>query len=108
MSGGTTSKECLGCGMSVMLFTDHRPTDQQECRCEHCGFYEQSIRGYMTIEQLDVYRKEEYESWSWGDPDFVEEYGEFKPLTEDEIYEILKQRKERKLEFKKFPQLLEC
>ena len=92
MSGTSDYTECPCCGEQSETCDDWRPYTRHQSWCGNCGFYEESIRGFMTLEQLNGYR----EGQNYEDPDNPEYNIFYPPITEDEYKVILKQRKKEK------------
>lgn len=58
MSGFSTESECPNCGENCDMYTDYKPFDYVSLQCYHCGLLITPQITYMTLKNLNSYRKD--------------------------------------------------
>ena len=58
MSGFSSETNCPNCGGSADLYTDYKPFDYSSIQCPHCGLLIYPKISYMTLKNLNDYRRD--------------------------------------------------
>lgn len=58
MSGYSGGTNCPNCGNSADLYNDWKPFDYSIITCPHCGLHIHPKLDYMTLKELNEYRRE--------------------------------------------------
>jgi len=58
MSGCSSETDCPNCGKDADLYSDWKPFDYSIIKCPHCGLRIFPILKYMTLKDLNEYRRD--------------------------------------------------
>ena len=57
MSGCSSETDCPNCGKDADLYVDWKPFESSTITCAHCGFMAYPVVKYMTLKDLNEYRR---------------------------------------------------
>ena len=58
MSGYSDGTNCPNCGKDADRYSDYKPFDFTSIECKYCGFQVGPQVTYMTLDELNIERKE--------------------------------------------------